>query len=435
MVEILINQFDTEIIANTFSINGQTIILENIDACGVIEMSVHLFKTLFFYQLDSYIDKIKYYTVYNPDFVFNPTNAKLDRVGGFGAIATVNTNLMDIKNDYMKYVALKLFGTHYGINLFKNITEMLNFLSTISETALSNVYGSLMTSYNYIDGNSADITTNTKLDQVYDYRIDRYVYSYTKYTTDTFDTNNNLCRELLLQLLELAPERFNDISNSYIPQPLPFMIGDIINFKIAIHAAAGQELITRASPIPVRTYQIKIVLNNDAYNKPLSLPQTKASVQYVYLNPFPRLNFTNYNELEMYDYTLFYFSAYLQTAATNVNNGTNVNNSTLSYVTGMIQIYPKAFNGITTFPFNNVIQGNSNYETDSSNRMFYIHNMTNVNSAAESLSITVNATTGDFIFNINTNDTMFVQLQVELHNNGKLPIQYIASKNFDINFI
>ena len=51
MVEIL-NQLDTEIIANTFSINGQTIILENIDACGVIEMSVHLFKTLFFYQLD-----------------------------------------------------------------------------------------------------------------------------------------------------------------------------------------------------------------------------------------------------------------------------------------------------------------------------------------------------------------------------------------------
>jgi hypothetical protein len=39
MVEIL-NQLDTEII------------LENIDACGVIEMRFHLFKTLFFYQLD-----------------------------------------------------------------------------------------------------------------------------------------------------------------------------------------------------------------------------------------------------------------------------------------------------------------------------------------------------------------------------------------------
>lgn len=432
MVEILINQLDTEIIANTFSINGQTIILENIDACGVIDMSVHLFKTLFFYQLDSYIDKIKYYTVHNPDFVFNPTNAKLDRVGGFGEIATVNTNLMDIKNDYMKYIALKLFGTHYGINLFKNITEMLNFLSTISETALSNVYGTLMTSYNYIDGNSADITTNTQLDQVYDYRTNRYVYKYTKYTTDTFDTNNNLCRELLLQLLELAPERFNDISNSYIPQPLPFMVGDIINFKISIHAAAGQELITRASPIPVRTYQIKILLNNDAY-KPLLSPQTKASVQYVDTNPFPRLNFTNYNELELYDYTLFYFSVYFQTATTNINNGTNTGNGTISHVTGMIQIYPKAFNGTTTFPFNNVIQGNSNYETNTINRMFYIHNMVNVNSAADLLSITVNATTGDFIFNINTET--IVQLQVELQNNGKLPIQNIASKNFDINFI
>ena len=134
----------------------------------------------------------------------------------------------------------------------------------------------------------------------------------------------------------------------------------------------------------------------------------------------------------MYDFTLFNFCAYIQSAETNVVNGTN------SYVTGMIQIYPKAFNGTTTFPFNNIINGNdngnTNYETNSmNNRMFYIHNMTNVNLAADALSITVNATTGDFIFEINI--TKIVHLQVELENNGKLPIQYIASKNFDINFI
>ena len=287
-----------------------------------------------------------------------------------------------------------------------------------------------MTSYNYIDGNSPDITTNTQLEQVYDYRIDRYVYKYTKYTTDTFYTTDNLCRELFLQLSALASDRFNDISNSTTPQPLPFIAGDIITFKISIRAANGQELITKAQPIPVRTYQVKILLNNDAY-KELLTPQTKASVQYVQGNAFPRLNFTNYNELEMYDFTLFSFLAYFQTAATNVNNGG------ISYVTGMIQIYPKAFNGTTTFPFNNDINGNSNYETTTINRMFYIHNMANVNSAADLLSITVNTTTGDFIFNINTdmNITRIVQLQVELQNNGKLLTQNIASKNFDINFI
>ena len=84
--------------------------------------------------------------------------------------------------------------------------------------------------------------------------------------------------------------------------------------------------------------------------------------------------------------------------------------------------------------FNNIINGSSNYEIDSPNsRMFYIHRFKNINSAADALSITINATTGDFIFNIDT--PMIANLQVELHNNGKLPIQYISSKNFDINFI
>ena len=433
MVEILLNQLNAEIIANQIYIEGKTVVLNNIDACGVIDMSVDLFRTLFLYQLDSYLDwdKIKYYSVYNPDFVYNPANAKLDRPQSFGAITTIDPTTMDVKNDFLKYLALKLFNTHYGVILFKNKPEMLTYLSTIIETEMNNVYSSLMYYINFIDGTSENVTINPILQKVYDYRIERYVYTYIKYTTDSYNTNNNLCRELLLQLFELAPTRFTDIANTITPQPLPFMVGDIISFKIGIHAANGQELLTNASPIPMRTYEIKIILNNSTY-KTLPLPQTKAIVNYVQTNSFPRLNFTNYADLEMYDFTLFNFCAYIQSAETNVVNGTN------SYVTGMIQIYPKAFNGITTFPFNNIINGNdngnTNYETNSmNNRMFYIHNMTNVNLAADALSITVNATTGDFIFEINI--TKIVHLQVELENNGKLPIQYIASKNFDINFI
>ena len=99
----------------------------------------------------------------------------------------------------------------------------------------------------------------------------------------------------------------------------------------------------------------------------------------------------------------------------------------------MLKIYPKAFYN-DDLSFNNIINGNSNYEVDSPNgRMFYIQNFKNVNSAANALTISVNATTGDFAFNIDT--LMIANLQLELYNNGKLPIQYISSKNFDINFI
>jgi hypothetical protein len=316
-----------------------------------------------------------------------------------------------------------LFGTHYGVDLFTNESELVDSLSTNIETNMNANYSS-MSSLNYIDGSNENVLADTYVQKVYDYRIDRYVHTQTKYTTDDFDSENNLCRELLLQLIEHDPVRFQDIQATDKPQQLPFIVGDAINFKIGIHASEGQELLTGVAPIPVRTYQIKIVLKNTPY-KTIPMPETTAIVNYIQASPFPRLQFINFNDLEMFDFILFKFSIYLQSEEIN-----NVN----SYVTGMMQIYPKAFNGNITFPFSNVINGNSNYQIDSShNRMFYIQNMENVNLAADLLSITVNASSGEFVFNINTPNTL--HLQVELQNNGKLPIQYISSKNFDINFI
>jgi hypothetical protein len=425
MVELVLNQLNTEVATNKALI-GKTVVLDGIDACAIIEMSIDLFKTLFLYQTDEFFDttKTKFFTVYNPDFVFNPADARLDNTESFGAIAV--TNNMDIKHDFLRYIALKLFGTHQAADLFINESELVESLYNNIADIMSINYASF-DSLNYINGVNVNLIADTQLRKVYDYRISRYVYTYMKYTIDSFDSDNNLCRELMLQLLNLDPVRFQNIPNSDKIHPMPFIVGDTISFKIGINSADGQELITGVSPIPLRTYQIKIILKNTTY-KTLPLPETKAIVNYINLNPFPLINFTNYNDLELYDYVLFKFSVYLQNAENNNVIGI------LAYVTGLIQIYPKAFNGITTFPFNNTINGNSNYEVSPSyTRMFYIHNMTNVNSAADAITITTNSTTGDFIFNIDT--TMIVHFQVELQNNGKVPIECISSKNFDINFI
>ena len=425
MVELVLNQLNSEVTTNTALI-GKTVVLDGIDACAIIEMSLELFKTLFLYQTDEFFDttKTKFFTVYNPDFIFNPADARLDSAESFGAIATTNT--MNIKNDFLLYIALKLFGTHQAVDLFSNKTELVTTLYNNIADIMSINYASF-DSLNYINGVNANLIADTQLRKVYDYRISRYVYTYMKYTIDSFDTDNNLCRELMLQLLNLDPVRFQNIPNSDKIHPMPFIVGDTISFKIGIHSADGQELVTGVDIIPLRTYQIKIILKNTIY-KTLPLPETKAIVNYIQSNPYPLINFTNYNDLELYDYVLFKFSAYLQNAENNNEIGI------IAYVTGNIQIYPKAFEETITFPFNNIINENSNYQVVSNyNRMFYIHNMTNVNSAADALSITVDSSTGDFIFNIIT--TMIVHFQIELQNNGKVPIECISSKNFDINFI
>jgi hypothetical protein len=427
MVELVLNELNSEITATKAFIDGKTVILGDVDACGVIELSVNLFKALFLYQTDSELEgaDIKYYTIYNSDFLFNPADSKLDKPQSFGAIAQLNTSTMCLKQDFIRYIALKLFGTHHGVDLFVNEDELvMSLYDTIAEAMGINY--DLMDSLNYIDGSNVNLFQDTTFKKVYDFRIERYVYCYTKYATDAFNTSENLCRELMLQLVKLDPARFRNIQNTSYMQPLPFIAGDTINFKIGINAADGQELLTSVAPIPKRTYQIKIILTDTIYGN-LPDPETKAIVNYIQSAPSPTLNFTNYADLEMYDYVLFKFSLYLQTAETSIENGVN------AYVTGMLKIYPKAFYD-DYVSFSNIINGNSNYEIDSTNnRMFYIQNLKNVNSAANSLFISVNATTGDFAFNINT--TMIANLQLELYNNGKLPIQYISSKNFDINFI
>lgn len=241
MVELILNELNTEITSAKALINGKIVILDGIDACGVIEMSINLFKTMFFYQSDSFFDenKIKYYTIYNPDFIFNPAYSNLNSAQSFGAITELNTMLTD---DFIRYIALKLFGTYHGVDLFVNEEELVNSLNTTIETAMSTNYDTI-NSLNYIDGSNVNLLLDTLPKKVYDYRIERYVYCYPRYATDSFNTSQNLCRELMLQILELDPSRYQNMENTSLMQPLPFIAGDTINFKIGINAAEGQELL------------------------------------------------------------------------------------------------------------------------------------------------------------------------------------------------
>ena len=258
MVELILNELNAEISSTSATYDLK---LAGVDAVSVIELSVNLFKTIFLYQTDTNFEQnqIKYYTIANPDFLFNPSNSKLDASNSFGAIEITDTNLMSLKYDYIRYLSLKLFGTQYGVYLFTNEAELIQSLNDKIVIAMETNYN-LLNSLNYIDGSNANLELDTIYQRVFDYRINRYVYCYTKHTNDSFNTGQNLCRELMLQMLELDPARFENIQNPNVLQSLPFISGDTINFKIGINAAEGQELLTNVRPIPKRTYQIKIIL-------------------------------------------------------------------------------------------------------------------------------------------------------------------------------
>jgi hypothetical protein len=434
MAELILNELNTEITPSN-ELKYTNMSLNDINACAVYELSVNLFKYMFMFQIDlSYneTNKIKYYTFANPDFNFLLSQSKLDNELSFGAIASMSTETMIIAIDYTRYLALNLFGTHLGIDLFVNEQALVNDITNKLNNAMLNNYN-ITQQINAIDGIDGSLNTDINETYEYDFRINRYVKCYTKFFLDDNMNNYNLCRELMLQLLINHPERFQSIQNTPDKQAIPFIAGDSISFKIGINAAQNQELLMGINPIQKRTYQIKILLNDSVYR---TIPNrtTSAILNYTGSNILsPTLQFVDYTNLNVYDYILFKISLFIQSATSHINDATN------AYLTTYIQIYPKAFpsNGIITFPFNNLIDGNGNYEIDNNatlphGRIFYLSNLVSVNNASN--YITIKNNNNNFIFEINPNANI-INFQIQLENNGILPTENISSNNFDINFI
>jgi hypothetical protein len=234
----------------------------DVSAVAVFEVDLSVMKDMFKYQTDSndaidasasdikyYVDKTKW-----PDL--NPANAMMDHTSSEGEIATngsdgnpLAANKMLVAHDFTRYLALKLFNTHFGVDLFSNELELLN--------GLRHVCGNVASGQTQFDINAkiaAVSNDNEDLDED---------ANNLRYTTNAMDGSNNLCRTLMLQLLDGKPARFATIDAVGTPQSLPFIAGDTISFKLIVNAAEGQELITGVDPIGARSYRIKFVIVDD----------------------------------------------------------------------------------------------------------------------------------------------------------------------------
>ena len=146
-------------------------------------------------------------------------------------------------------------------------------------------------------------------------------------------------------------------------------------------------------------------------------------------------NVDTYTNVNAYDFSLFRYSIFVQTAYNNntsiPTNSANISNFSRCFI-GQLQIYPVAFNGcLDTHPFSitNEIGGNTNYQIPS-----------NLNYASNGRPFYSN-NESKFFFNFNKftqepNDIdikIIYSIQIELLNPGKIPKTSITTEHFDIN--
>lgn len=133
----------------------------------------------------------------------NPSHAMLDRDessgmlvpgGGAGAFSADKSL---VKHDFIRYIALNLFNTIHGVDLFRNeedIRENLAYYGEVSRVGIMSVLDTVGTM-------SADITMSTDS-------------SGNRYSTNEDMTVTNISRELMRQIAVSAPGRLGTIDDA-----------------------------------------------------------------------------------------------------------------------------------------------------------------------------------------------------------------------------
>jgi hypothetical protein len=241
-----------------------------VSAVAVFDVPTATMRSVFQFRTDSYdINSIwdsdlKYFvdmTQWPVGFEINPANAALDYSPptiSSGAIALTSYNgtqfssdVMKVKHDFVRYLALQLFGSYDATDIFNNEEELVSNLENICDgSEQGHVWYDISSALHRVS------TTGTPQENflVYDDLTEELC------TTNQTTTTDNFCRELFLQIAQVTPERLQNVDQTTLKQPLLFQDGDSINFTVNFYPADGQEQLTGVNPIPARPYQIKLYM-------------------------------------------------------------------------------------------------------------------------------------------------------------------------------
>jgi hypothetical protein len=237
---------------------SQSITGVDASATAVFHVSLDDMKNVFQFQTNSNFDiadlpadiKYKIDTASWPSL--NPANGMMDDVLSLSPIITGDStgaypsNVMMVAHDFVRYLALKLFNSAYGAELFDNQLILLNDIRKICGSDSSGqTWHDIVEKLNTvgINGTHADLEGSAAH----------------KYMTDNTTGEANLCRTLFQQLTGSVIDRFANIQGGDDFQPLPLEADDSISFKLTVDAAPGQHNLTEVDPIVPRSYEIKLV--------------------------------------------------------------------------------------------------------------------------------------------------------------------------------
>ena len=169
----------------------------------------------------------------------NPVHASMSESYMLATSGSIVAAKNLVKHDFVRYLADHLFNTPYGVDLFSNETELLEDLVSKGSTARAAIQTVLnnVNHTNAIGGTDGDTL---------------------KYSTNAQNTETNICRELMFQIINGDATRFGSIADSTEKQSVPILAGDSLNFVLSISAAADQEDLTGQGAFDIRRYKIQL---------------------------------------------------------------------------------------------------------------------------------------------------------------------------------
>ena len=280
LVDFTLNGLNQTITMTTSGLlDGAAIELETTDATAVFYVKVSDMTDLFKFQTDSQSSNndaasdVKYF-VFNRKWPaalkINPAHAmmnKTESTGILGSAGMFSDNKILAKHDFLRYLSQQLFNTIHGVDLFGNESDLLENATYWGENVRVNI-NNILTS---ISTTSSDVSMN-------------YDVSGNRYLTDSVTADTNICRELMRQMIAGASSRFSSITNGTVPQSLPFVENDSINFKVTFQSTATQNMLTGVESIPTRSYMVKLVMKNSVSGGNLN---TVVADSEMYPNAYP----------------------------------------------------------------------------------------------------------------------------------------------------
>jgi hypothetical protein len=238
-MDFYLAQLDFGMTASSATLSGAAPVSFSGNATADVNVSLSSIRNLFNFQSDStdlssaVNTDIKYRVSYSSSGDFplgiHPANNTLVTVNAIDPAA----NIYGVTHDYVRYLALRLFNTHLGVDLFANEGDLVGDLNTAFQVGFDTVLANLATS------GVADSDGNSPAETIL----------------------NNIIHSQQTRLSDLTQYAIDGEPGWY---KMPVQVGDKLYFVVTISAAANQHTLTGVSPIPDRTYLMRLTVVADS---------------------------------------------------------------------------------------------------------------------------------------------------------------------------